>query len=106
MALLEQFFDQFFGIVDLSDRCDRIGAVMGSDHQGLGFKVRDTADTDITGHGVHILIELGTERSIFDVMNGTIVPLLPAEYRHTGSSRSQMGMIVCSKEKIKHAIFF
>ena len=43
-AVVEQLFHQFFCIVDLSNGGNGKASQVGMDNEGLGIKIRDTAD--------------------------------------------------------------
>jgi hypothetical protein len=52
---------------------------------------------------MYILIELGPERCILNIVDGTVKSVF-AVYRHSSPSGSQMGMIVNSEKQIKYAV--
>ena len=106
MSFCEQILYNSIGIIDLTNRGDGISSVMGTHHQRLGFKIRDTSDTKIAPHFIDILVKFGTKRCILDVVNGPVITFLFAVNCHSGASGSQMGMIVCSEKQIKYTVFF
>ena len=78
---------------------------MGTHDQGLGFKIGDAADAQIALHVMDIVIELGTERRILNIVNGPVETVFPI-HRQTGAPGSQVGMIVRAEKQIKYAILF
>jgi hypothetical protein len=52
-----------------------------------------------------VIVKLGTERRVLNIMDGPVEAILPVP-RPTGPAGSQMGMVICAEEQIKHAIFF
>ena len=105
MSFPEQLLYQLAGIIDLPHGCNGVCAVMRTNHQRLGLIVGDTSDTHISLHGIYIFIEFGAERGILDIVYRPVIPVLLTVYRHSGTSGSQVGMIIRSKKQIKHAIF-
>ena len=79
--------------------------MVGTDDQGLGFKIGNAADTQIALHVMDVIIELGTERRILNIVDGPVKAILPV-HRQAGPAGSQMGMVICAEKQIKHAIFF
>ena len=102
----ENLLDNLIQIVDLSHSGNGIGAVMGAHNQRLGLIVGNTSDAQIAVHFTEVLVELGAEGGILDIMYRPVEPLLPAVNRHSGPAGSQMGMIVGAKEQVKHAVVF
>ena len=74
---------------------------MGTHHQRLGLKIGNTADAQMSVHLIDILVELRTERCILYVVNGSVVTFFFAVDCHAGTSGSQMGMIIRSKEQVE-----
>ena len=83
MSAAENLHQNLFHVVDTAHRDNGIGAMVGTDDQRLRLIIRNTADSQISGHFRHILVELGTEGGVLDVMNGTIEPFIFTVYRHT-----------------------
>ena len=106
MSLCKQILDDGIRIVDLAHGGNSISSVMGTHHQRLGLKIGNTADAQMSVHLIDILVELRTERCILYVVNGSVVTFFFAVDCHAGTSGSQMGMIIRSKEQIKHTVFF
>ena len=71
-----------------------------------GDKSDNTADSEIAVHLIDILVKLCPEGRIFYIMNGSVVPVLPAVNCHPGTPCTEMGMIICSEKQIKYTIFF
>ncbi len=102
----EQFLGQFLRIVDPSHRGNGIGTVMGTDHQGLGFKVRNTADPHTALHFIHVFVKFCPERGILNIVDCPVKsPVSVIDY-HAGPSGSQMGMVVCPEIQVKYTILF
>ena len=76
---------------------------MGADDQGLRFIIGDTSDPQIPFHLPHILVELGSERRILYIVNGTVKTILTI-YSHAASPRTKVGMVVCSKKQVKDTV--
>ena len=104
-AGLDDLVGQCIRIVDLSYRCQCIGSMMGTHDQRLRFIIRDTADTHITFHFVGILVKFGTERCALNIVDRPVEAVL-SEYHHAGTTRAQMGMIVCTEVQIKNTVLF
>ena len=105
MVSCEQHVRQFLAVIDLSDRCDRIGAVMGADDQRLRFIIADTADAESSLHLHKVLFKLGSEIGTLDIMNCAVKSLFPIIHRHTGPSCAEVGMIIRSIKQIKDDVF-
>ena len=88
---------QLLHIIDLSDRGDRVGAVMGTDNERLRLVIRNAADPHIPGHLIQILFKFGPKRRTFDIVNGAVKAAVSVDHQ-TSSSGSEVGMIVCSEE--------
>ena len=79
--------------------------MMGTYKQRLWLIIRNTANPKITLHLIYIFVKLGPERSILNIVNGSLKTGLFIIYGHTCPSGSQMGMIVRTEKQIKHAVF-
>ena len=78
---------------------------MGTDDQGLGLKIGNAANTKVAPHVMNVIVKLGTERRVFNIMDGPVEPLFPVHCQ-TGPTGSQMGMVIRAEKQIKYAIFF
>ena len=105
MIFLHYICYQLVNIVDLADGRDCIRTVMGAHDQRLGFKIRDATDAQIALHVMDVVIELGTEGRILNIMNGPVKTVFPI-HRQTGPAGSQVGMVVRAEKQIKYAILF
>lgn len=104
-VVFKDFACDFFGVIDLADRCDAEGAVMRTDQNGLRFVVGDTADAVLSLHFRGFLLEFGSERCVFDVVDGFIKSVFFAVNRHTCTSGAEVRMIVYTVKQIKYTIF-
>ena len=103
-AAFEDLLDQLVRIVDLTDRTDGVSAMVGTDDQGLGLKIRDTADAQLAFHASDFFVKFCSERGIFDIMNRSVETQISVIDRHAGTPCAQMRMIVCTEIQVKHTI--
>jgi hypothetical protein len=78
---------------------------MGPYNQRLGFKIRNAADAQVALHVMDIIVKLGTERRVLNVVDGTVEAVFPI-HRQTGPAGSQVRMIVRAEKQVKYTIFF
>jgi hypothetical protein len=104
-GLLHYIGYQLVNIIDFADSGNGISPMVRSHNQGLGLKIRDATDAQVTLHVMDIIVKLGTEGRVLNVVNGTVETVLPVHCQ-TGPAGSQMGMIVRAEKQIKYAIFF
>ena len=103
-AAFEDLLDQLVCIVDLAHCADGVGAMVGTDDQGLGLKIRDTADAQLAFHASDFFVKFCSERGIFDIMNRSVETQISVIDRHAGTPCAQMRMIVCTEIQVKHTI--
>ena len=96
---------QLIHVIDFADGGNGIGSVVGTDDQRLGFKIGNAANTQIALHVMDVIVKLGTEGRILNIVDGPVEAILPV-HRQAGPAGSQMGMVICAEKQIKHAIFF
>ena len=78
---------------------------MGTDDQGLGFKIGNAADAQVAPHVMDVIVKLGAEGRVLNVVDGPVETLFPVHCQ-AGPAGSQVGMIVRAEEQIKNTIFF
>ena len=78
---------------------------MGPDYQGLGLGVRNTANSHISAHLLNVAFKLGSEWSIFDIVDSSLESLLGIIQCHSTPLGSKVRMIVCSEKQIKYTVF-
>jgi hypothetical protein len=71
-------FHDLIDVIDLSDGGDGEGTMLGTDKNGLSLIIGDAADAQISVHGCGLLCEFGSERSIFDVVDGFVEAIILA----------------------------
>ena len=101
----EGFFHQLFGVLDHADGGNGIRAQVGIDDQRLVFIVADHANALSALHFQNIVLELGPELRVGDVVNE------PGERagvsdRQPAPLRAQVGMIVRAVKKVRNAVLF
>ena len=96
---------QLIHVIDLADSGDSVCSVMGPYNQRLCFKIRNAADAQVALHVMDIIVKLGTERRVFNVVDGTVKAVFSI-HRQSGPAGSQMGMVIRAEKQIKYAIFF
>ena len=74
-------------------------------NQRLGFEIGDTSDAEIALHLMNIFLKFGTEGRVLDVMYGSIETFLLSVYCESASSGSQVRVVICTEEQVKHTIF-
>ena len=79
---------------------------MGTDDQGLGLIVGNTADSQMPVHAGKFFIKFGTERSVLNVVDSAVEPVLIVVDGHACPPCSQMGVIVSAEKQIENTVFF
>ena len=103
VIVTENFIHNFLCIVNFSHGCNGKCAMMGTHNQWLWFKIGNAANPVISLHFLHVFIKFRPKWGIFYIVNCTVKPVLSI-HRHSGTSCSQMGMIIGSKKQIKYAV--
>ena len=72
LPVAEAMIHQLVHIVDFGDGGDDELAQMRVHHDGLGIRVADDANADVAREFPYLVIELGSEIGVFDVMDRTM----------------------------------
>ena len=103
MSILEQLLCKFTYVINLTDCCKCISAMMRTYDQWLRFVIGDTSDSHMTTHFLNIFVKFCTKWCILNIVDRTIKSVFSV-YCHSASSCSQMWMVVDTKEQIKYTI--
>ena len=98
------FFCKLVDVVDLADSDDGVHAEPGCDHKGLVFQVTDDTDPAVAIQFYQIIVELGAELCVCDVVNTASDDPALVHNCQTAPLCSEMGMVVCTVKKIRHAV--
>ena len=104
--VVEIAIHQLAGVVDNAHRGDGKQPQVGPDQQGLGIRIADAADTGATLEILQILLKLGAEGAVFNVVNLPLEPVFPVVDGHAAPAGAQVGVVVGAKEHIQHHIPF
>jgi hypothetical protein len=94
-----------FDVLNLSDRHDGEGAQMRPDDQGLSVVIADDSDAPVSLKIGQILLEFGTEIIVFDIVNGSLIPVGVADGKPAAPG-PQMGMVIRSVKQIVYTVIF
>jgi hypothetical protein len=100
-----RFLRQGFDVLNLSDRHDGEGSQMGTYDQGLGVVIADDSDAPVSLKIGQIRLEFGTEIIIFDIVNGSLIPVGVADGK-SAAPGPQVGMVIRSVKQIVYAVIF
>ena len=103
-AVVEEFFNQLIGIVDLSDGDNCVCAMVRAYQKRLGIIVGNDADAHVALHLSHIVCELGTEWGILNVVNRAVESILAVDC-HACTPGAEVGMVVRAIEQIEYTVF-
>ena len=101
--LLEGLLGELFAVGDLPYGDNGVDAQMRTDDQRLVLMVADYADAHSAVHPGDVLLELGPELGVLDVMDETDKTVL-VQRRQPAAFRSQMRVIIRSVEKVIDAV--
>ena len=93
-VILENCLYDFFRIVDFTYGRNAEGAVVGTDQDRLRLVVGDTANAVFAEHFVRFLLEFGTKRRVFYIMNGFLKSVFLAVNSHTRTAGTEVRMVV------------
>ena len=102
----EILLDQSVGIVDAAHRGDGVQTEMGTDQQRLRIGVTDTADAAAAVEVLKILLELGTEGRILNVVDLALEPVSSVINSDAATTGTQMSVIVYAEIQIQYAVSF
>ena len=101
-------FDGFPGklvdVIDLADGDNGVHTEPGCDHKGLVFQVTDDTDPAVAIQFYQIVVELGAELGVGDVVNAAPDYAALVHNCEPAALCSEMGMVVCTVKKIRHAV--
>ena len=106
VSAFEQLFHDLVGVVDFSHSHNGVGAVVGTDNQGLGLVVGDAANAQTALHAGNVLVKLGPERGVFNVVDRTVKALFPVVDRHARPAGAKVRVVVRAEKEIEHAVLF
>ena len=105
MAVIREVgVDQFLTVVDDAHGGDGVHAQMGTHQQGLGVRIRDAADAAAAVELRQVRLELGTEGSVFNVVDLALEAGGRVIDGHAAPPGAQVGVIVHAKKDIKYTI--
>lgn len=102
-TFLKAMLYEFVEIVDFAYCADGKASEMGIEKKRLCIRIGDNADTCIAGKAGELVFELGAERRVLDAVNHALESILFAECSHTGTTRTEMGVVVGAVEDISYA---
>ena len=92
--IFEDLLYDLLRIVDLADRRNAEGSVVGTDQDRLRLVIGDTADAVFADHVVGFLLEFGTEGSVLYIMNGFIKSVFFTVNSHARAAGAKVRVIV------------
>ena len=95
---------QRVGVVDDAHGGDGVQPQVGAHQQGLGVGVADAADGGTAVELGEILVELGAEGGVLDVVDLPLEAVLPVIDRHASPLGAQVGVVVGAEEHVQHAV--
>ena len=104
VMVTDGFFCKLVDVVDLADSDDGVHAESGCDHKGLIFQVTDDTDPAVAVQLHQIVVKLGAELGVCDVVNTASDGAALVHNRHTAPLCTEMRMVVCTVKKIRHAV--
>ena len=96
---------QFFGIANLCHGYNCKAAQVAVHEKGLGIGVGNDAQADMAREPADVVLELGPERGVLDVVDRPLEALRAAQ-RHATAVRTQMRMVIRTEEQVAHAVLF
>ena len=102
----EKLVDQRIRVVDPADHTDGIGAVIGTDQQGLRLAVADAADRRSALHLFKDVLEAGAEGCVLDAVDLALQTDLRIVRRHPAAACAEMRMVVGAEKDVCHAVLF
>ena len=102
--LLESRIHDLADVVDPAHRDDGIVAEVRADDQGLILRIADAPDTLVAFHLRDIVVELGAELSVFDVVDET-VEVRRVPHCHAAASGSEVRMEISPVKEVEYTIF-
>ena len=82
----EQLLHNLVGVVDFAHGHNGVGAMVRPHNQGLGLVVGDAPNAQMALHAGHVLVELGAEGRVFNVVDGAVKALCRVVNRHAGTA--------------------
>ena len=82
----EQLLHDLVGVVDFAHGHNGVGAMVRPHNQGLGLVVGDAPNAQMALHAGHVLVELGAEGRVFNVVDGAVKALCRVVNRHAGTA--------------------
>ncbi len=95
---------QLFGVLNDAHGRDGVQPQMGAHQQGLGIRIADAADARPPVERGKILLELGAEGGVFNVVDLPVETLLPIVDGHAAPASAQVGVVVRAEEHIQHHV--
>ena len=103
-APFQQLIRQCGSVGNDADGAQGIQPKLGTNHNGLGIRIADTADTDIPPHFLHVFFKLCPEGRAFNAVDISLKAKLLGIGGHTAPTRTQMGVIVRAEEHVLDAV--
>lgn len=103
-VVLEQLVLQVFDVGNKTDGHQGEGAVLAGHYQRLRIGIRNDAQAHVASELCKVVFELTAERSVLDVVNGTMEIAISLQNSQASAVSAQMRMIVGSEEQIGYAI--
>ena len=98
---------QGLGVLDDAHGGDGVQPQVGAHQQGLGVRVADTADAGAAPEPGQILLELGAEGGVLNVVDLPVkagsVPVIDG---HAAPAGAQVGVVVRAEEHVQHHVPF
>ena len=76
MSRIKNILNDLIHIIDLTYRCNCIRSMMRTHDQRLWLIIRNTANSHISFHFLHIFVKLCTKWGVLDIMDRTIESIL------------------------------
>ena len=100
---VERILGQFL-VVDFPDRDDRVIAEPAGDDQGLVLVVADDADTGVPGEFVDVVVELGAELGVGDIVDPAGDAVFGITDGQAAALGSQVGVIISSIKNVAYTV--
>ena len=99
-SLVKAELGKIINVVNSTDRGYRKVAEMRADDERLRLAVGYTADAEIALHFLDVMLELGAERRVFDIVYRALKAVF-AVYGETSAAGSEVRMVVSPEKQIK-----
>ena len=100
-ACIEVLLDQLVGIVDDAHGGDGEKPQMRADQQRLRVGIADAANAAASGKIAQVLLELGPEGGVLDIVDLALKALLPVVKDHAAPVGAQMGVVIHAEKDVE-----